>query len=326
MNLSHRPAVTLAACLLLGAIAPFASAQQLAPLPAIIRIVVPAAPGASTDVFARAVAQQLGARTGSHVIVENKAGASTMLGSAAVAKGPKDGSMLLINSTSLVSTAATMKEPPLDVVRELVPVAILEENPLVVAVSNKSGIRTPAELVAATKASPDGVTHGTTGVGSIAHVAQEILTDAGKFKIRHVPYRGTALAVTDMAGGVVDMVMATNATVAPAVRAGRAKLIAVTSAQPHPAFPGIPTMASVAPGFSMNLWLGIFAPTGTPTPVIQRLNREIIEISRSDKLREMMAFDGGVPVSKTSEELVPMIRDSFAAFRKLAAEKSIVVE
>ncbi len=305
--------------------APAAFAQK-APLPAMVRIIVPATPGSSTDAYARAVAMQLAERTGSNVIVENKPGASTMLGSAAVAKGPKDGSILLINSTTLVSTGASMRNPPLDVVHDLVPVAMLEQNPLVVAVSVKSGIRTPAELVAAARAAPDSLSHGTTGIGSIAHIAQEQLSDAAGIRIRHVPYRGASLAVMDMAGGVIDMVIATNTTVDPGVKTGRARLIAVTSPTPNPAFPGLPTMASAAPGFALDLWLGVFAPAGTPPEVVQRLNREINEISRTDKLREMMAFDGGAPLALTPEQIAPRIKESFATFRKLAVEKNFMTE
>lgn len=304
---------------------PEAMAQQ-APLPGIIRLIVPATPGSSTDAYARAVAVQLGERTGSSVIVENKPGASTMLGSAAVAKGPKDGSMLLVNSTSLVSTGASMKNPPLDVVKDLVPVAILQQNPLVVAVSMKSGIHTPAELVAAAQAAPDTLTHGTTGIGSIAHIAQEQLDEAAKIRIKHVPYKGASLAVMDMAGGVIDMVIATHTTVAPGIKSGRARLIGITSKAPNPAFPGLPTMASVAPGFSLDLWLGIFAPTGTPPAIVNRLNREINEIARSDKLREMMSSDGGEPVTLTPEQIAPRIKDSFTTFRKLATEKNFAIE
>lgn len=303
-----------------------ASATDTVPLPKLIRIVVPASPGSSTDAFARAVAVQLSERTGSSVIVENKPGASTMLGSAAVAKGPKDGSMLLMNSTSLVSTAAAMKDAPLDVVNDLVPVAMIEQNPLAVAVSVQSGIKTPAELVAFARSEPGKLTHGTTGIGSIAHIAQEQLGDAAKIRIRHVPYRGASLAVMDMAGGVIDMVIATHTTVAPAIKSGRARIIAVTSLEPSAAFPSVPTMASAAPGFALDLWLGLFAPAGTPSGVIQRLNREINDISRSEKLREMMAFDGGVPVTKTSQQLSVSVKESFASFRKLAAEKNIVAE
>ena len=320
-----RSLASFASALTLGLLTTAALAQPAA-LPSTIRIVVPAAPGSSTDVFARAVANQLGPRTGSTVIVENKAGGSTMIGSSFVAKAPKDGSVLLINSTSLVSTAATMRQPPLDVLADLTPVAMLEKNPLVVAVSLKSNIKSPAELIAAAKAAPDGVTHGTTGVGSIVHVAVEQLNDMAKVQLKHVPYRGTALAVMDMAGGIIDMVMATHATVAPGIKTGRARLIGVTSAEPHPAFPGLPTMASVVPGYTVELWLGIFAPSGTPAPVVQRLNSEINEIARSKELREMMESDGGVPMPLTPEQLVPLVRDSYAAFKKLAAERKIVSE
>jgi tripartite-type tricarboxylate transporter receptor subunit TctC len=316
---------TFAAALALCVLGTYAAAQQAA-LPALIRIVVPAAPGSSTDVFARAVAARLGPRIGSNVIVENRAGGSTMIGSAAVAKGPKDGSMLLINSTTLVSTAATMREPPLDVVGDLTPVAMLEQNPLVVAVSLKSNITTPGELVAAARAAPDTVTHGTIGVGSIVHVAVEQLNDAARIQLRHVPYRGTALAVTDMAGGNIDMVMATYATVAPAVRSGRARLIAVTSAEPSPAFSGVPTMASVVPGYTAELWLALFAPAGTPAPVVLRLNREINDIARTRELRDMMDADGGTPQPLTPEQLAARIRNDYIAFKKLATDKKIVSE
>jgi tripartite-type tricarboxylate transporter receptor subunit TctC len=180
--------------------------------------------------------------------------------------------------------------------------------------------------VAAARAAPGSITHGTTGVGSIAHVAQEMLGDAANIKLNHVPYKGASLAVMDMAAGLIDMVMATNSTVAPGINTGRARAIAVTSLQPSPAFPGLPTMASVAPGFALELWIGFFAPTGTPAPVVQRLNREINEIAKSDKLREMMAFDGGTPLPLTPEEIRPRMRDSFAAFRKLATEKNIIAE
>ncbi|MFT3721126.1 tripartite tricarboxylate transporter substrate binding protein [Pseudorhodoferax sp.] len=317
-----KPLLALASATLLAVGLPAAAQQP--PLPALIRIVVPAAPGSSTDAFARAIANDLGTRTGRSIIVENKPGAGTMLGSAAVAKGPKDGSQLLINSTSLVSTAATMKSPPLDVVNDLVPVALLEQNPLVMAASVSSNIKTPAELVAAARAGS--VTHGTTGVGSIAHIGQELFADAAKVPIRHVPYKGTALAVMDMASGVIDTVMATWTTVAPGVKSGRARLIGVSSLEPSAAFPNVPTLASVAPGFSLDLWLGIFAPAGTPPAVVQYLNHEINEISRSEKLREMYAADGGVPLQLTPEEIHARMRSDFATFKKLAVDKNITVE
>jgi tripartite-type tricarboxylate transporter receptor subunit TctC len=314
------------ACTLASVLAPCPAAAQQVPLPPIIRIVVPATPGASTDALARAVAAQLAARTGSNVIVENKAGASTMLGSAAVARGAKDGSILLINSTTLISTGATMKNPPLDVVNDLTPVALLEQNPLVIAVNANSAIRTPADLVAAARAAPDHLTHGTAGVGTIAHIGQELLQQHAGIKMKHVPYRGAAPAVVDLAGGVIDLVISTNSTLAPALQSGKARLIAVTSAEPSPAFPGLPTMASAAPGFAVDLWIGFFAPSGTPAPVIQRLNHEIVEIARSDKLREMFAADGGTPLPLNPEQIQLKVRETYATMKKLATDKNIVAE
>jgi tripartite-type tricarboxylate transporter receptor subunit TctC len=306
---------------------PAAASAQPAPLPSLIKIIVPAAPGASADILARALAAQLGPRTGSTVIVENKPGGSTMIGSAAVAHGPKDGSMLLINSTSLLSTGATMREPPLDVVNDLAPVAMLTENPLVLAVSNnRADIRTPTDLIAAARKAPDRLTHGTTGVGTIAHVAMELLNGSAHIQIKHIPYKGTALAVNDLAGGVIDMVLATQSTVAPAVKSGRAHLVAVTSAEPSPAFPGVPTMASAAPGYKADLFVGVYAAAGTPAPVIQRLNREINEIAKSKALRDLSEADGGVPKAMTPEEFALHVRESYATWKKVATEKSIIAE
>lgn len=299
---------------------------QDSPLPPLMRIVVPAAPGSATDAMARVVAHEMAGRTGSNVIVENRPGASTMLGSAAVAKGAKDGSMLLINSTTLVSTAATMPTPPLHVINDLVPVAMLGQNPLVITVSAKSNIKTPAELIAAAKANPGALTHGTAGVGSIAHVAQELLSENAKITMNHVPYRGASLAVTDMATGVIDMVIAARSTVEPGIKSGRARAIAVTSLQRNPAFPDLPPMASASPGFALDLWLGIFAPKGTPAPLVARLNRELNAIAGSARVREIMAFDGGVATPMAPEQFAMRVRNDFSAFKKLAAEKHLVAE
>jgi tripartite-type tricarboxylate transporter receptor subunit TctC len=299
---------------------------QQAPLPAVVKIVVPATAGSGTDVLARAVAIQLQARTGSTFIVENKAGASTLLGSAAVAKSPKDGSVLLINSTTLLSAAALMKEPPLNVINDLVPVAMLVQSPILVTVSTKSNIKTPAEFVAAARAAPDTITHGTAGVGSIAHVAQELLGDAAKIKIKHIPYKGASAAVQDLTSGTIDMVMAMNSSVAPGIATGRTRAIAITSAQPNPSFPGVPTMASAVPGFSLDLWVGFFLPSGTPPAIVQRLNKDINEIAKTEKMRALMASDGGVPLAQTPEQISVSMRESFSVFKKLATEKNLIAE
>lgn len=314
---------SLTAALALLATGSFA---QNAPMPPLIKMVVPFAAGASTDVTARALAAQLGPKLGTNIIVENRAGASGMIGSQAVVNGPKDGSQLLFTSVSMVTTAATTHNSPFDVTKDLVPVAILYDAPLIIAVSSKTDIRTPADLLAAARARPDQVTHGTGGVGTFAHLAAELLNDAAKIQIKHVPYKGASLAVTDAVAGHIDAVLAVNSTFSAQIRSGRMRPIAVTSQQPSPVFPGLPTMASVVPGYNVTLWTAVFAPAGTPAAVVQRINREIIEAMKTKELQEILQNDGGTALALTPEEAARRVRESYAIWKRVATDRKIVLE
>jgi tripartite-type tricarboxylate transporter receptor subunit TctC len=314
-----------ALCPTLALFAVPALAQQ-APLPPLIKIVVPFAGGSTADATARAVGTELAKRVGSTVIVENMPGASSFIGVAALVKSPKDGSVLLLTSTSTFAAAATKRSVPVDVIADLLPVAMISAGPLTVAASIQSNIKTPAELVAAARAKPNGLTHGSGGIGSNSHIANELLNDAAHIQIMHVPYKSASLAVGDFVGGRIDLMIGTYATVAPSVKAGRARLVAVTTLQPHSSFPGIPTMASAAPGFSIDNWVGIFAPSGTSPVVVRRVNRELNEIAKSNEVRQVMELDGYVAGGLTPEEFSVRVRDTYAAFKSLAVAKNIVVD
>jgi len=309
----------------LSALASVALAQQ-ATFPPLVRIVVPFPGGAITDITARTVAPQLAARLGTTVIVENRAGGSTLIGSGAVAKGPKDGSMLLLTTPSLVTVAATMPNMPFDLNNDLIPVAMLTEGPMLIAVSTKTDIKSPADLVAAARAKPDTVTYGTSGVGTLGHLASELLNDAAGVQMRHIPYKGSAQAVTDLAAGNIDMLIGAHSSLAPHVKGGRVREIAVTSRQPSAAFPGMPAMASAAPGFATDIWTVVFVPAGTPAAIVQRLNRELNEIAKSKELRDLMLADGANPMTMSPEEISRRIRESLATYKKVAATKNIVAE
>jgi len=299
---------------------------QSTPLPPLIKIIVPFAPGASTDAAARVVASELSRRTGSNVIIENQTGASTFIGAGAAVRGAKDGSVLLMTSTSTITAAATKRTVPVDITTELMPVAQLTEGPLIIAASTQNNIKTPADLVAAARAKPDTITHGSAGIGTLAHVAAEMINDVAKIQLKHIPYKGSSLALNDLAAGRIDLMVGVYSTVVPQVKAGRVRLVAVTSAQPHPAFPGVPTMASVAPGLSIDIWVGFFAPLGTPPAVVQRLNRELNEVAKSKLVHDMVAVDGSVPVALTPEEFGSRVRNSYATWKKLAESKNIIAE
>jgi tripartite-type tricarboxylate transporter receptor subunit TctC len=302
-----------------------ASAQQV-PLPPLIKIIVPFAAGASTDAAARAVATELSKRTGSNVIVDNQPGASTFLGVAAAAKAPKDGSVLLMTSSSTITAAATKPTVPIDITTEMLPVAQLSSGPLIIAASIQSNIKTPEDLVTAARARPDQITHGTGGIGTLAHVAAEMINQAGKISLMHVPYKGAALAVPDLIAGRIDLMIGVYTTVAPHVKSGRARLVAVTTPQPQAAFPGIPTMASVVPGLSIDIWVGFFAPLGTPPAVIRRLNAELNEVAKTKAVLDVIEPDGSVRQAITAEEFGARVASGYLAWRKLASEKKIVAD
>ncbi len=311
---------------MLVALAPAAASAQQAPFPPTVRLIVPFAAGAATDVFARAVANRLGPRIGTTVIVENRAGAASLIGAAAVVNAPRDGSTFLFTSASLVTAAATARSISFDVTTDLVPVAFVLDSPLVVGMSAKSGIKTPAELVAAARAKPDSLTVGSSGVGGFAHMAAELLNDAGKIQIQHIPYKGSAPALLDVAAGTIDMTIAGYSSWVPLLKSGRVVPIGVTTAQPSPAFPGMPTMASAVPGYSVSIWYGVFAPAGTSDALVQRLNHEVIEISKTPELRELIQTEGGTPVALAPKELAQRVRDDYATWKRLAVLKRVVAE
>lgn len=322
-----RHSLVLAALIagLLAAPARFAWAQQPA-VPALVRIVVPFSAGGSTDALARAVALQLSRDLHTNVIVDNRAGAGGLIGAAAVAKGPKDGSMLLLTTESLASASATSRTVSFDLAKDLLPVAMLGEGPMVVAVSAKSGIKTPGDLVAAAHARPNMISHGTAGVGSMSHLVAELLAQQANVQLRHVPYKGSSLALVDLASGNIDMMIAVRTTVASQVDAGRVRLVGVTSENPSPAFPRIAPMAAAAPGFDVSLWTAVFAPAGTPMDLVQSFNRVLNEVSQRSEVRSQLLFDGAAPLPLKPEEVAQRVQASYARWKSLAAAKKIMVD
>ncbi|MDM0022219.1 tripartite tricarboxylate transporter substrate binding protein [Variovorax saccharolyticus] len=295
-------------------------------MPPLIKIIVPFGPGASTDVFARAVASQLGPRLNTTVIVENRPGGSTLIGAAAVAKGPRDGSMLLLTTPSTVTAAATVRHVPFNMSTDLVPVSMLGEGPMVVAVSAKSAFKTPAALIAAARAKPGSVTYGTSGSGTLAHLSFELLADAGAIEMQHIPYKGASFGLVDLASGTIDMMVANYSTFAAQIKAGLVLPLGVTSRHASSAFPTLPPMASVAPGFAVDIWATVFAAGGTPLPILQRLNAEINEIALSREMRALMATDSQAPMVLGLADLRYHINDNYATWKRLAAAKKIVAE
>ncbi len=313
--------------LLIGAalgISGLATAQDSAPK--LIRIVVPFSAGASNDAIARAIAPPLAKRLETTVIVENKPGAAGTVGADVVAKSPRDGSVLLLTSSTFLTAAATQPRLPYDPIAAFAPIAIVGQNPSLLAVSSSTPFKSAAELIAAARAKPGELTYGSAGVGSIGHMATELLSAAAKMQLSHVPYKGAANAAIDLAGGQIQVMISSHATLAAFLKSGKVRVLAVTSRQPHPAFPDLPPLSAAVPGFSNEVWVGVFAPAGTPAPLLERLNRGINEIATAPELRTLLEPDGMLPVAISPAAFSARVKNELAQWKQIAATRKIVVE
>jgi tripartite-type tricarboxylate transporter receptor subunit TctC len=323
MSMQASLRIVLSLALLLG-MADIAAAQNA--LPKFIKIVVPFSPGASNDVIARAIAAQLAKRLDAAVVVENKAGAAGVIGADAVAKSPRDGSVLLLTSSTFLTAAATQQQLPYDPLAAFTPVAMIGQGPLLLAVSSSTPFKSAADVLSAARAKPGALTYGTAGVGSVGHLATELLDSAAKIQMTHVPYKGAANAVVDLAAGRTDVIVSSYSTLAPMIASGQVRPLAVTSKQVHPAFANLPPLAATVPDYAIDIWVGVLAPAGTPAAVVDRLNRELNEIAASRELAAVLEPDGTVAVAQSASWFATRIKDELAQWKQIATERKIVAE
>jgi tripartite-type tricarboxylate transporter receptor subunit TctC len=306
-------------------LAPVPVAAQ-ATMPKTIKMVVPFSAGGSNDVVARAIAGPLGKRLDAAVIVENKAGAAGVIGADFVAKSPKDGSVLLLTSSSFLTAAATQTQLPYDPIAAFAPVAMIGRGPMLLAVSATTPIKTPSDMVAAARAAPGALNYGTAGVGSIAHLTTQMLDDAANIQMTHVPYKGASNAAVDLAGGQIQVMVSNYSTIAPLMKSGKIRALAVTSSTAHPAFPDLPPLTSVAPRFAVAIWVGVFAPAGTPQAIVDRLNQELNAIAASPDLATVLEPDGALAEAITPATFATRIKEELGQWKKVATEHKIVAE
>ncbi|MES2531132.1 MAG: tripartite tricarboxylate transporter substrate binding protein [Pseudomonadota bacterium] len=292
-NISKRAALKGAVAAAALALLPALAAAQAYPTKP-IRIVVPFPPGGSTDLLARRIGEKLGAVWGQPVIVDNRAGAGGTIGSDYVAKSAPDGYTLLmgVTGTNAIS-AALYPKLPYDVVKDFAPVSLVVSSPLVLVRNPNFAPKTVKELVAAAKAKPGSISYGSPGNGTSMHLTGEMFKLAAKVSMLHIPYRGSAGALTDLMGGQIDTMFGDFLVVWPQVEAGKVVPIAVTSAQRHKMLPNVPTIAeSGYPGFEALSWQGLFAPAATPPAIVEQLNREVNKALASPDIQEYFGSRG----------------------------------
>jgi tripartite-type tricarboxylate transporter receptor subunit TctC len=292
-----------------------------------IRLIVPFAPGGNLDVAGRQIAEGLRGGLGQPIVVDNKGGAGGSIGAEAAAKSAADGYTLLLASSALTINPAIHQKVPYDIAKDFEPVGLSMVTSLVLVASNKLGIRSVADLIAAAKAKPGKLTFGSAGVGSGSHMAGELFNQTANVQILHIPYKGSGPATAAIVSGEVDLTFTSQAGALPFHKAQQLVALAITGKAPSPLFPGVPTIESVGvKNYEAGDWIGILVPAGTPKPVISRLNSELTKWLKQPETKARLAELAFEPRFGTPEEFGAVIRSELVKWNRTAKAANIKAE
>lgn len=292
-----------------------------------VRIVVPFAAGSFTDIAARLLATELTDQIGQPVVVENRGGGGSTAGTQAVARAEPDGYTLVLSDISLSISPAIYPKLPYDPLTDLAFISRIADSPALLIVRPGLGVRGLADLIALGKGKPGELTFGSGGPGSSAHMAMELFLDTAGIKALHVPFRGIAAAINEMVGGRVDMAIGSLASGLAQVQAGTLIGLGITGAARNPLLPDVPTFAEAGlPKFNVPYWFALAAPAGTPAPVIERLNREVLRACAQPRLREAFARQAALAVTSTPAEMTEHVAREIAVWRDIVTRANISIQ
>ena len=301
------------------------AAQQYPSRP--IKLILPTTPGGSVDNGARLLADKLREAWGQAVVVENRPGANTIIGTTAVAKAPPDGYTLLFVSSSHVLVPLVTSKLPYDPIKDFAPVATLAYTPFVMVTHPSLPVDSVQQFIAYARARPGELNYGSSGVGLGSHIAGEVFSAMTGVRMQHIPYKGGGQVMAELIGGQIQVSWNSANATAPHVKAGKIKALAVTGQSRVPTLPEVPTFAEAGlPQYQEKAWLGLFAPAGTPRPIVDKLSAEIDRILRLPAIQKSFEAQGLVPLASTPEQFADMVRTETATLAPVIKAANIRIE
>ena len=292
-----------------------------------IRMIVPFPPGGNTDIVARAIANELSKNLGVPLVIDNRGGAGSTLGTALAAKAPADGYTILMVSGAHTINPAMFKKLPYDSIKDFAGITLIADLPVALVVHPSVPAKNLKELIAYAKANPGKLNYASSGPGSIGHLAGELLSSMAEIKLTHVPYKGSGPAVVDVLSGYVQMLLTSAATVMPHIKSGKLRAIALASQKRSVGAPEIPTVIeSGLPGYVVSGGFGLLAPVATPREIIKKLNAEAVKVVAMPEVRKRLANEGADPVGSTPEEFDAYIRSDIEKWIKVVEKAGIKPE
>ena len=299
-----------------------ALAQQFPNRP--VRLISPYPPGGGNDTLARILADRLGEGLGQRVIVDNRPGANTIVGSEITAKSAPDGHTLILLPTSLVTNPSFYRKLPYDTARDFAPVALIALSPQMLVTHPSVPATTVKEFVALARAKPGQLSYASSGQGSVGHLAGLLFTMMTRTDLVHIAYKGTAPAVVELLGGHVPLMFSSMLNTLPHVRAGKLRILGLTSAKRSPALPDVPTIAEAGvPGYESTLWYGMLAPGKTPAAIVQRINTEVEKALRQPDVAEKLASQGVDTYYSTPEQFAARIKEEIPKWAKVIGASGV---
>ena len=306
----------------LCSVASLASAQPWPSKP--VRIVVPYPPGGANDIVARALQPALSASLGQPIVIENRGGGATQLGTEAVARSAPDGSSFLLTNIALGANPSLFAKLPYDTSKDLAPISLISTVPLVLVVHPSVPANTAAEFVKLAKAKPGSIHYASAGNGSANHLSMEMFRAATGIDVVHVPYKGFGPAMTDLLGGQVASAFASTLASLPHVKAGKLRALGVSTVKRSAAAPDLPTIAeSGVPGFDVSEWQMLLAPAGTAPTIVERMQREVANGLRNDEVKTRLTELGATPVGSTPKEAEAFLKGELARWADVARRAGI---